>query len=155
VRARDRLPWFVGAGLLLALAAALVGDRVRDATRPPDLPEEGCVHCHEPVAISRSHPEEFGCSSCHLGDPRWIDERRGHRGLVARPSELAVAARTCGQAECHPDQVERVQAGLMATNAGITAVLAYQFGEADDPDGGGSRLAGGSPRWRRRTRTTA
>jgi len=126
------------------MAAALVLDVVRD--RPIRLPEEGCVECHEPVSVSASHPEEFGCSTCHLGDPRWLDEERAHRGMVARPSELAVVERTCGTADCHAEQVERVDAGLMATNAGIASVLAYQFGEAGDPDGlGAGVLAGGIP----------
>ncbi len=130
----------VGAVLLAVLGVDLVRQR------PERLPEEGCIECHEPVALSPSHPEEFGCSPCHLGDPLYLDEERAHRGMVARPSEMAVVARTCGVEECHAEQVERVSSGLMATNAGIGAVLAFQFGEAADPDGGAAgALAGGIP----------
>ena len=135
------MPVGILAGLLLAV---LVVEVWRSASRPPQLVDEGCLSCHDPVAVSPSHPEEFGCVDCHLGDPLWLDEERAHAGMVARPSELAVVDRTCGRADCHPDQVERVRAGLMATNAGISAVLAHQFGEAPDPDGGGGGpMAGG------------
>jgi len=141
---RGRAILLPATALGVVLATVLVVDAMRD--RPTHLPDEGCLECHEPVAVSASHPEEFGCSACHLGDPRWLDEERAHRGMVTRPSELAVVDRTCGTAECHAEQVERVVDGLMATNAGIAAVLAYQFGEANDPDGlSAGNLAGGIP----------
>ncbi len=137
-------PWFLPLAGGVVLAAVLVADGLR--SRPDDLPVEGCVECHEPVALGPSHPVEFGCSSCHLGDPLYLDEERAHRGMVVRPSELAVVARTCGQVDCHPDQVERVTSSLMATNAGIGAVLAFQFGEASGPDGeDAGPVAGGIP----------
>ncbi len=141
---RRRAPWFLGAGLGLVLGIAAVAEVLRDLERPPDLPGEGCLDCHEPVPVSASHPEDMGCVSCHLGNPLYLDADRAHAGMIARPSELAVVDRTCGQADCHPDQVDRVRDGLMATHDGIAAVLAFQFGEAADPDGGGP-LAGGVP----------
>lgn len=139
---RRNLPWFVWAGLAAVLLIVAARDLLARRDRPADLPEEGCTTCHEAVDVSASHPASFGCVSCHLGDPLYLDEARAHAGMLVRPSELAVVHRTCGQADCHPDQVDRVRSGLMATNDGIAAVLAFQFGEAPDPDGGGP-LAGG------------
>ncbi len=141
---RGALPWFVAAGLVLALAAVVGRDLLPGADRPADLPEEGCLDCHEPVEVSASHPGSFGCVSCHLGDPLYLDEARAHAGMLARPSELAVVDRTCGQPDCHPDQVDRVRDGLMATHDGIATALAYQFGESTGPDDAGP-LAGGIP----------
>ncbi len=141
---RRALPRSVWAALVLVLVVVVGRDRFAGRERPDDLPDEGCLSCHEAVEVSASHPGSFGCVSCHLGDPLYLDEDRAHAGMIARPSELAVVDRTCGQADCHPDQVDRVATGLMATNDGIAAVLAYQFGEAPDPDGGGA-LAGGIP----------
>ncbi len=144
--ARRSLPWFLSAALGALLLALFAAELLRGRERPAALPEEGCLSCHEAVDVSPSHPADFGCVSCHLGDPLYLDEERAHRGMLVRPSELAVAERSCGRSECHPDQLERVSAGLMASNAGIATVLAYQFGEAPDPDGGaGGILASGVP----------
>ena len=122
--------------VLLILLALYLRQGFRDKSAPPEAPAEKCLVCHQNVPdVSRSHPiEAFGCAKCHLGNSHSLDENTAHRGMVKNPAHLAVAAKTCGQADCHPQQVRDVQHSLMATNSGIYRVLLYQWGEAPSPD---------------------
>lgn len=87
--------------------------------------EEKCLACHGNVSDpSKSHPvKAFGCYRCHLGNPYSTSKKSAHSGMVKNPGDLEVAGSTCGQAGCHPDQVQRVTQSLMATNRGIIGTL--------------------------------
>ncbi len=77
----------------------------------------------------RSHPSSaFGCSSCHLGNPYSLDEKRAHVTLVKNPGDLRVVEMTCGKPGCHGEIVGRVKKSLMATNRGILKIVQDEWG---------------------------
>jgi len=91
---------------------------------------EGCLFCHEERVEEKAHAREMlGCSSCHLGNPLTVDYRAAHKGVVRNPSDLRIVHKTCGQANCHPQDINKVKNNLMATNHGIIARLLKVFGE--------------------------
>jgi hypothetical protein len=91
---------------------------------------EGCLFCHEEKVEEKAHAREMlGCSSCHLGNPLTVDYRAAHKGMVRNPSDLRIVHRTCGQANCHPQDLNKVKNSLMATNHGLIARLLKVFGE--------------------------
>lgn len=100
---------------------------------------ELCVTCHVGIEqISTSHPAEaFGCVVCHGGDPLALDADRAHATMRGgqNPSDLSVAAQSCGQTNCHGgyadaerNHVDRVLKSLQATYAGGIASVRYTFG---------------------------
>lgn len=93
---------------------------------------EGCMVCHaRTTGFSPAHrPEVIGCASCHRGDASTQDPGQAHRGMVRVPGNLADAARSCGQANCHPATVARVQQSIMATFAGVIDTNRRVFGQA-------------------------
>ncbi len=104
-------------------------------TKKPEL----CVTCHVGIEdISASHPAQtFGCVVCHGGDPLALDADRAHATLRGgkNPSDLSVAAQSCGQPNCHggyaneeQNHVDRVLKSLQATYAGGIASVRYTFG---------------------------
>lgn len=105
---------------------------------------ELCVTCHVGIEdISASHPEQtFGCVVCHGGDPLALDADRAHATLRGgrNPSDLSVAAQSCGQPNCHggyadeeQNHVDRVLKSLQATYAGGIASVRYAFGLQPSP----------------------
>ena len=54
--------------------------------------------------------------------------------MISIPGNLVTAKQTCGTTQCHPEIVERVPTGLMATLSGIISVDHFVFNETDDPD---------------------
>ncbi len=93
---------------------------------------EGCLFCHEERIQEKAHAVEVvGCSGCHLGNPLTVDFRASHQGVVKNPGDLRVVARTCGNPNCHPNDVMKVKYSLMATNHGIITRLLEVFGEKD------------------------
>lgn len=109
-------------------------------TSKPEL----CVTCHVGIEdISASHPAQtFGCVVCHGGDPLALDADRAHATLRGgkNPSDLSVAAQSCGQANCHggyadeeQNHVDRVLKSLQATYAGGIASVRYTFGLQPSP----------------------
>lgn len=91
---------------------------------------ELCLVCHKEKVPERAHGEEIvGCSGCHLGNPLTTTKTLAHRGMVKNPSDLRVVERTCGQSNCHPQDVNKVRKSLMATNHGIIRRLLVVFGE--------------------------
>jgi len=104
-------------------------------TGKPEL----CVTCHVGIEdISASHPASaFGCVVCHGGEPLALDKERAHSTMRGgrNPSDLSVAAQSCGQANCHggyadeeQNHVDRVLKSVQATYAGGIASVRYAFG---------------------------
>ncbi|MEN8187103.1 MAG: hypothetical protein ABFR05_08250 [Bacteroidota bacterium] len=96
--------------------------------------KETCFNCHtENTGFSKYHdPENIGCVSCHLGDPKATDKDLSHKNMVLIPGNLADADATCGK--CHTDELHKIKHSLMTTNSGLVAVDKFIFGEADSPD---------------------
>ncbi|MFN4132589.1 MAG: hypothetical protein ACK4GE_05885, partial [Caldimicrobium sp.] len=95
-------------------------------TGKPEL----CLFCHNEKIQEKAHSVEIlGCSSCHLGNPYASSKKEAHRGIVKNPSDLRVVEKTCGQPNCHPDDIKKVRNSLMATNHGIIKRLLYVFRE--------------------------
>jgi hypothetical protein len=91
---------------------------------------ELCLICHKEKIQEKAHAVEvLGCSSCHLGNPLTPSLKEAHTGLIKNPSDLRVVHKTCGQANCHPEDVKKVKNSLMATNHGILARLIKVFEE--------------------------
>jgi hypothetical protein len=133
--------------LLAALAAAIYADLRRPIPQSitPSLTgkPEYCLTCHSNVAeISPSHPViAFGCVICHGGERLATDSALAHASLRGgrNPSDLSVAAVSCGGANCHTgapaqerDHVQRVQSSLQSTYAGAIASIRYTFGAQPD-----------------------
>ncbi len=99
--------------------------------------KEGCLLCHDNVkGLSSSHnPLVTGCFSCHGGNPFTTNKKAAHKTLIPIPGNLSNAPRSCGTANCHPDIVNRVNKGLMATLSGMINVDRYVFNEQNTPDG--------------------
>ncbi len=109
---------------------------------------ELCVTCHVGIEeISAAHPaQSFGCVVCHGGEPLALDKDRAHAAMRGgrNPSDLSVAAQSCGQPNCHggyadeeQNHVDRVLKSIQATYAGGIAHVRFAFGEQETP---GARL---------------
>jgi hypothetical protein len=109
-------------------------------TGKPEL----CISCHLGIEdISASHPvQTFGCVVCHGGDPLALDADRAHATMRGgrNPSDLTVAAQSCGQPNCHggyadeeQNHVDRVLKSVQATYAGSIASVRYAFGVQPSP----------------------
>jgi len=112
-----------------------------DGRPATDASPELCLTCHMGLAeISPSHPvESFGCVICHRGTGLALDKEQAHAGLLPNPSDLAVAAESCGQDNCHGgyadptrNHVDQVTRSLQATYAGGIAMIRYTFGVQKD-----------------------
>ena len=99
---------------------------------------ERCLRCHQ---VERESPggahaaAALGCSACHLGNPLAYEADRAHAGMEPEPGALATVERTCGRADCHAREAERVAGSLMTTGRGLIAVDRWAFGELEHPDG--------------------
>ncbi len=89
-----------------------------------------CLSCHDEKPDTAHGRDVLGCFVCHRGNPLAGDKERAHRGMIKNPGDFSVAKKTCGISGCHPDEVERTQKSLMATNRGIISTLRYYWGEA-------------------------
>ncbi len=109
-------------------------------TGKPEL----CVTCHVGIEdISASHPSQaFGCVVCHGGEPLALDKDLAHSTLRGghNPSDLTVAAQSCGQPNCHAgyadeeqNHMDRVLKSVQATYAGGIAYVRYAFGAQASP----------------------
>lgn len=98
---------------------------------------EACLSCHTGMkGLSLSHSESnAGCYSCHLGDPFTLNKELAHHNMVKVPGNLSNASRTCGNANCHPGIVSRVNSGMMASLNGMISVDRYVFHESTELDG--------------------
>lgn len=98
--------------------------------------KESCLACHTGThGFTDSHSAEaIGCISCHLGNPFATDKTQSHRNMILIPGNLATAPLTCGTTQCHPEIVERVSTGLMATLSGMISVDRFTFNEQNNPD---------------------
>ena len=107
--------------------------------------EEQCLQCHQGIEeISRSHPLNLGCTSCHGGNGASDDKDTAHATLIhdpeagtgkRNPSSLKVVHLSCGRAQCHSghqdesrNHVDRVRKSMMGTLSGMIAGLRYQWG---------------------------
>jgi len=98
--------------------------------------KESCLACHtEMHGFTDSHSAEaIGCISCHHGNPFATDKEQSHRNMILIPGNLATAPQTCGTTQCHPEIVERIPTGLMATLSGMISVDRFTFNEQNNPD---------------------
>ncbi|HKI88217.1 MAG TPA: hypothetical protein VKA38_04260, partial [Draconibacterium sp.] len=98
--------------------------------------KESCLACHtETHGFTDSHsPDAIGCFSCHGGNPFATGKNQSHRNMNLIPGNLATAKQSCGTTQCHPEIVERVPNGLMATLSGMISVDRFVFNEQDNPD---------------------
>lgn len=98
--------------------------------------KESCLACHtETHGFTDSHSAEaIGCISCHLGNPFATDKDQSHRKMILIPGNLSTAPLTCGTTQCHPEIVERIPTGIMATLSGMISVDRFTFNEQDNPD---------------------
>ncbi len=88
--------------------------------------------------FSKAHsPQVIGCAFCHLGDPFSPNKEEAHQGMRLIPGNLSDSPNTCGQTDCHPALVQRIQISLMATGRGMVTVNRYVFDETDSPNGKG------------------
>ncbi|HIP39873.1 MAG TPA: hypothetical protein EYG88_10930 [Desulfocapsa sulfexigens] len=86
-----------------------------------------CLSCHEGIeAISDTH--DFACVQCHQGDDKATEMAAAHKGMFSNPSDGKVVAKTCGTADCHADQLHKVETSLMATSAGEINATRYAWG---------------------------
>jgi hypothetical protein len=94
---------------------------------------EGCLVCHYNVTgFTEAHnPEAIGCFSCHKGNPFTLNKNHAHRRMTLVPGNLADAAKSCGNASCHPDIPRRVTNSIMSTMSGVVTVDRFVFGEND------------------------
>lgn len=92
---------------------------------------EGCLTCHRTMSgFAPAHdPAAIGCSSCHLGNTATIDKTVAHQGMLLIPGNLSDASRSCGAAQCHPAEIDRVNRSIMTTMAGAISVDRAVFGE--------------------------
>jgi hypothetical protein len=105
---------------------------------------ERCITCHDGIAeISKSHPENFGCTVCHGGDGNSVEKELAHATLIydpdagtgkRNPSSLKVVEKSCGQLYCHSghaqsdrNHIQRVKKSMMATLSGMISGLRYQW----------------------------
>lgn len=92
-----------------------------------------CLSCHEGIeAISDTH--DFACVQCHQGDDKATEMAPAHKGMFSNPSDGKVVAKTCGTADCHADQLHKVETSLMATAAGEINATRYAWGAQDSVD---------------------
>lgn len=98
--------------------------------------QESCVACHQQnEGFSPYHkPEMIGCSACHLGQTTETDKDLAHKGMILIPGNLNNAEKTCASANCHVEELERVNKSLMATNSGIVSIDRWAFGEVSHTD---------------------
>ena len=98
--------------------------------------KESCLACHtETHGFTDSHsPDAIGCFSCHGGNPFATGKNQSHRNMNLIPGNLATAKQSCGTTQCHPEIVERVPNGLMATLSGMISVDRFVFNQQDNPD---------------------
>jgi hypothetical protein len=105
---------------------------------------ERCITCHDGIsAVSSSHPQEFGCTVCHGGEPESVDKDQAHATLIydpkagtgkRNPSSLSVVEQSCGQLYCHSghtqedrNHIQRLKKSIMNTMAGVISGLRYQW----------------------------
>lgn len=108
---------------------------------------EYCITCHKGIEeISKSHPMEWGCAICHLGNPDSLDKDEAHLTLLygaesmygqRNPSNLRIVDFSCGQKFCHAghadnrlNHIERVKKSIMSSQTGIISFIRYLFGKS-------------------------
>ena len=111
---------------------------LKEATNSPQIfgRKESCILCHtKTYGFADAHnPETIGCFSCHGGNPLSTVKNQSHKGMILIPGNLENSQQSCGTTQCHPEIVERVPTGLMATLSGMISVNRTVFGEQKDPD---------------------
>lgn len=97
---------------------------------------ESCLQCHDDMTgFSQFHnPKTIGCASCHLGNTNSIDKEKAHQGMILIPGNLQNAAQTCSTANCHFNELDRMNHSLMTTNSGIISVDKFLFEEIHHTD---------------------
>ncbi len=105
-----------------------------------DLPlilnrREGCLICHgEMEGFESSHdPQKIGCYSCHLGNRLARDKSSAHKNLLRIPGNSNDVSVTCGEKQCHPQMIARMENNIMTTMNGVVSVDKWVFGETASP----------------------
>lgn len=90
--------------------------------------QEKCLTCHEGIEKISDGPVmgSLSCTACHKGNADAVDKQQAHAGMYANPSDLRVAAKTCGA--CHPKDLENAMKSLHATSAGKISGTRYAWG---------------------------
>jgi hypothetical protein len=97
--------------------------------------EESCLSCHKNISgFEDSHnPLKIGCTSCHLGIGTSFEKKLAHTGMVLIPGNFSNAEKTCGQPNCHPQMMPRMQNNIMNSMNGVVAVDKWVFDESETP----------------------
>src|SRR5947208_6377019 len=108
--------------VIIALVLPVLG-LAAPATAAPN--GEYCSTCHR--GIDDAHPKKtLACTTCHRGDATATDAKKAHAGMLPNPSDLHVAAETCGR--CHEAIVKRVTSSIMAHRAGTQSGTLFPNG---------------------------
>ncbi len=121
-------------------------------------------HKGKPEGIEEAHPwKALACVDCHGGDPTSLIKDEAHpkpsqapflaktylKNLKSaeldqvdpawlrfvNPGDLRVADKSCGDAGCHGETVDRVRRSMMAHTSGEITVARYRAGAQKDPYG--------------------
>ena len=112
------------------------GGEEEPAEPTPTAVVAGCAACHADASEGPGGVHgALTCDLCHLGGPGADDEVEAHAGMELEAGALDTVGRTCGRAECHAREAERVLGSTMATGRGLVAVDRWFFGELLHPDG--------------------
>jgi hypothetical protein len=115
------------AGLTIGLVMA-DGVTVTRAQAPRAAPARAdqCALCHR--GIEDAHPKKtLTCTTCHRGDSTTRDAKKAHAGMLPNPSDLRMAAETCGR--CHEAIVKKVKANIMAHRSGTQSGTLFPNGQ--------------------------
>ncbi len=151
-----------------------VADLSKQTLEQADIKSKGCVSCHQgSEKMHASKSVKLGCTDCHGGDPTTRVERLAHVQprfpeewktsanpeqsytllnkespefiQFMNPSDLRVAPKTCGTANCHEEIVMKVSKSMMTLtpmlwgaalyNNGAYPYKVYRFGESYGADG--------------------
>ncbi len=131
--------------LVVAVAAAVVLCNAQGAfsqPAPSQTAEVGCLRCHQGIEPIRQEGAEMleeiraqgtandpeGCTVCHGGDPKAVEEDAAHAGkaFYPDPGSVWINKKTCGR--CHPDHRRVLGNSLMMTEAGKIQGTAWAFG---------------------------
>ncbi len=133
---KNRASFFVNTLVINTLILFLVGCKNTDKEYRAVNTKESCLSCHsEMTGFSPYHdPKTIGCASCHKGNPVSMDKIKAHQGMFLIPGNLQNAAQTCATANCHFNELDRVNKSLMTTNSGIIHADKYLFDELKPTD---------------------
>ena len=109
-------------GLVVAGGATV---EVAQALAATPARADQCALCHR--GIEDAHPKKtLTCTTCHRGDSTASNTKKAHAGMLPNPSDLRVAAETCGR--CHEAIVKKVKSNIMAHRSGTQSGTLFPNG---------------------------